>query len=59
MSRKEFNCEKIFLLGGVIINTSEEFHDYVDIRNFDVINVQDETEHEPISILETEAFKNL
>ena len=59
MSRNEFNCEKIFLLGGVIINTSEVFHDYVDIRNFDVINVQDETEQEPISILETEAFKNL
>lgn len=59
MSKTEFNCEKIFLLGGVIVNTSEEFHDFVDIRNFDVINVQDQSDNEPISILETEAFKNL
>ncbi len=59
MSIKEFNCEKIFLLGGVIINTSEEFNDYVDIRNFDVIHVKDGIQAKSISILESEAFQNL
>lgn len=59
MAIKEFNCEKIFLLGGVIINTSEDYHDYVDIRNFDVINVNDTIQTEPMSIMETSAFKNL
>lgn len=59
MSIKEFSCERIFLLGGVIINTSEEFNDYVDVRNFDVINTKDSNNIESVSILETEAFKNL
>ncbi len=59
MAIREFNCEKIFLLGGVIINTSEEFHDYVDIRNFEVIHTGQHEAFVPDSILETEAFKNL
>jgi len=59
MSLSEFSCKRIFLLGGVIINTSEEFNDYVDVRNFDVINTEESNNFESISIMETEAFKNL
>jgi hypothetical protein len=60
ISKKEFPCERIFLLGGIIINTSPEFSDMVDVRNFQVVNTN-EIEDEPfdISILETPAFKDL
>lgn len=60
MSKKEFPCERIFLLGGIIINTSPGLNDMVDVRNFQVINTS-EIEDEPfdISILETPAFKDL
>jgi hypothetical protein len=60
ISKKEFPCERIFLLGGIIINTSPEFNDMVDVRNFQVVNTN-ELEDEPfdISILETPAFKDL
>lgn len=37
MAINEFCCENIYLLGGVIINTSPEHPDYVDVRNFEVI----------------------
>ena len=40
-SRLQFNCNRIFLLGGVIINTSPEFADYVDVRDFHVLSPQD------------------
>ncbi|CAM3626131.1 hypothetical protein ZORO111903_13905 [Zobellia roscoffensis] len=59
MSLNEFSCKRIFLLGGVIINTSEEFNDYVDVRNFDVIHTEKPDNFESVSIMETEAFKNL
>jgi maleate cis-trans isomerase len=59
MSLNEFHCERIFLLGGVIINTSEEYNDYVDIRNFDVIETKSLEPFKPKSILELDAFKNL
>lgn len=59
MSIHEFSCKRIFLLGGVIINTSEEFNDYVDVRNFDVIHTEKPDNFESVSIMETEAFKNL
>ncbi len=59
MSLREFQCERIFLLGGVIINTSEKFNDYVDVRNFDVIDAKNAKQFEPISILELVAFQNL
>lgn len=60
MSKNEFACKRIFLLGGIIINTSPEFNDMVDVRNFQVVNTN-EIEDEPfdISILETPAFKDL
>lgn len=59
MSILEFSCERIFLLGGVIINTSEEFNDYVDVRNFDVIDTKSPDSFKPVSLLEMDAFKNL
>jgi hypothetical protein len=60
ISKKEFSCKRIFLLGGIIINTSPELNDMVDVRNFQLINTN-EIDDEPfdISILETPAFKDL
>ena len=58
-AKDEFRCKRIFLLGAVIINTSPEYHDYVDVRNFEVIDFHN---MEPItseSIVEQEAFKAL
>jgi hypothetical protein len=40
-AKKEFPCEKIALLGGIIINTDPGFDDYVDVRNFEFVNVKD------------------
>lgn len=59
MSKTEFACKRIFLLGGIIINTSPGYHDYVDIRNFAVYDVADLDEISPKSILQSEAFKSL
>lgn len=59
MTINHFECDRIFLLGGVIINTSEEFHDYVDVRNFSVVDTKGSEPMSPVSIMETEAFKNL
>lgn len=60
MSKKEFPCERVFLLGGIIINTSPEFNDMVDVRNFQVINTNEmEDGSFDISILETPAFRDL
>ncbi|NUN08855.1 MAG: hypothetical protein HUU54_06740 [Ignavibacteriaceae bacterium] len=39
LAKGEFNCGRVFLLGGVIINTSQGYNDFVDLRNFDVIEV--------------------
>lgn len=60
ISKKEFQCPRIFLLGGIIINTSPEFNDMVDIRNFQIINTN-EIQDKPseIFINKTSAFKNL
>lgn len=58
-AREEFRCSRIFLLGAIIINTSPEFHDYVEVRNFEVIDFHD---MEPItseSIMDQSAFKDL
>lgn len=60
MAKKEFSCERIFLLGGIIINTSPEFNDMVDVRNFQVVHTNElEMKNFDISILETPAFKDL
>ena len=59
MAKKEFNCDRIFCLGGVIINTDPGTPDYVDVRHFSMYNVNDLEEIYPISLLESEAFKAL
>jgi hypothetical protein len=57
---KEFRCEKIFLLGGIIVNTSEDYHEYVQIKNFDVIYLKETLSLLPMhNIMSTAAFKNL
>ena len=38
MSKEEFICKRIFMLGGIVINTSPDYHDYVDVRNFMMYN---------------------
>jgi DNA-dependent RNA polymerase auxiliary subunit epsilon len=60
MAQKEFHCDRIFLLGAVIINTSPEFTDAVDVRHFEIMEV-DHSEATPssISILKTPAFMDL
>jgi hypothetical protein len=58
-ARSEFKCNRIFLLGGIIINTSPEFHDYVDIRDFEVLDPRKIEDPELISILASKAFKAL
>lgn len=60
MTKKEFSCDRIFLLGGIIINTSPDLNDMVDVRNFQVVHTN-EVDDKPfdISILETPAFKDL
>jgi hypothetical protein len=58
-AKDEFRCHRIFLLGAIIINTSPEYHDYVDVRNFEVIELN---RLEPLiseSIMKQEAFKSL
>ena len=60
MAMPEFNCSRIFLLGGIIINTSPELNDMVDVRDFKIIEVNKTIKNTPFtSILDTEAFKNL
>ncbi|SEM29790.1 hypothetical protein SAMN05216436_103136 [bacterium A37T11] len=56
----EFNCERVFLLGGVIVNSSPEYPDYVEIRNFEKIEVESmRTVTSQTAILSNQAFKNL
>lgn len=58
-AKDEFRCNRIYLLGAIIINTSPDHHDYVEVRNFEVI----ELHHlEPVtseSIIIQDAFKAL
>lgn len=58
-AKDEIRCNRIFLLGGIIINTSPEYHDYVDVRNFEVIEFSNVEPIKSESIMEQEAFKNL
>lgn len=58
-ARDEFRTDRVFLLGGVIINTSPDHHDYVDIRTFEMVEVKN---HHPVtteSLLDSDAIHNL
>jgi len=39
--KKEFSCEYLALAGGIVINTSPEYEDYVDLRHLSVKRVSD------------------
>lgn len=58
-AKDEFRCKRIYLLGAIIINTSPEFHDYVEVRNFEVIELHHLEPLTTESILQQEAFKVL
>lgn len=58
-AKDEFRCKRIFLLGAIIINTSPEFHDYVEVRNFEVIELHHLEPLTSESIMKQEAFKAL
>lgn len=49
LRKSQFDCKRIFLLGGVIINTSPQFPDYVDIRDFHVLTPHDLSEDQLVS----------
>jgi len=58
LAKTEFSCNRLFVLGGVIINTSPEIKDYVDVRHFNVYTIDDIKEDKPFSILKSDAFLN-
>lgn len=58
-AKDEIRCDRIYLLGAIIINTSPEFHDYVEVRNFEVIDLHSLSSISSESIMEQEAFKAL
>jgi hypothetical protein len=58
-AKDEFRCKRIFLLGAIIINTSPEYHDYVEVRNFEVIELHHLEPLTSESIMNQEAFKSL
>lgn len=58
-AKDEFRCNRIFLLGAIIINTSPEYHDYVEVRNFEVIDLHTIESISSESIMNQEAFKAL
>ncbi len=58
-AKNEIRCNRIFLLGAVIINTSPGYHDYVDVRNFEVIDLHSLESITAESIMNQEAFKSL
>lgn len=58
-AKDEIRCERIYMLGAIIINTSPEYHDYVDVRNFEVIDLHTVDDYTSESIMQQEAFKAL
>ncbi|SKB63426.1 hypothetical protein SAMN05660226_02387 [Parapedobacter luteus] len=61
MAKGEFHCKRVFLLGGIIINTSPGYNDAVEIYNFEVVDVgatAGSDEDESHSIMHSEVFKN-
>jgi hypothetical protein len=58
-AKDEFRCDRVFLLGGLIINTSPGMPDYVDVRNFEMIEVKNQMPINSESILSQRAFREL
>lgn len=59
ISKNEFHCDKIVLLGGIIINTDAELPDYLNVMNFEVINVKDIKAIKTHDFSDFVAFKDL
>jgi hypothetical protein len=59
IAKNEFHCEKIILLGGIIINTDPELPDYLDVKNFEVLNVKDIKAVKTHDFSDFVAFKDL
>jgi hypothetical protein len=58
-AKDEFHCDRVFLLGAIIINTSPDLPDYVEVRNFEIIEVKNESPISTHSILTHKAFRDL
>jgi hypothetical protein len=58
-AKDEFRCKRVFLPGAIIINTSPEYHDYVEVRNFEVIELHHLEPLTSESTLQQKAFKVL
>lgn len=56
-ARKEIKADRIFLLGGIVINTSEGHHDFVDVRNFEVIDLREDNQLASENILSFEPIR--
>jgi hypothetical protein len=56
-AKNELMTDRVFLLGGVIINTSPGLHDFVDIRDFRLINVKNDEPVSSRSILNDDLYK--
>jgi len=56
-AKNEMYTERVFLLGGVIINTSPGLPDFVDIRDFHLYNVKNDEHISTESILSNENFE--
>lgn len=59
MAKDEFHCNKIILLGGIIINTDPEYQDYIEIKNFEVLETCDILGIKPADAHKLQAFKDL
>ncbi|HTF82277.1 MAG TPA: hypothetical protein VL947_11140 [Cytophagales bacterium] len=59
ISKNEFHCDKIILLGGIIINTDPSLPDYLDARNFEVLDLKDIKSIKTHDFSDFVAFKDL
>jgi hypothetical protein len=55
-AKNDMYTNRVFLLGGVIINTSPGLPDFVDIRDFSLVNVKNDEPISTFSILSNESF---
>ncbi|MFN8438988.1 MAG: hypothetical protein U0V72_15365 [Cytophagales bacterium] len=59
IAKNEFHCETIVLLGGIIINTDPDHADFLDVRNFEFLNVKDIKAIKTHDFSDFVAFKDL
>ena len=56
-AKNELMTDRVFLLGGIIINTSPGLPDFVDIRDFRLVNVKNDEPVSSRSILNDDLYK--